>query len=105
MRRRRSVIASPRRRQVLPGHRPSPRRRPPTTTSRAAPDGGRGGSATANNRPIWKAKNRPAKPGGFVLQKQLARCHSRLQVGGVDLLVESGVQPLVIEFTFPPRHH
>ena len=35
----------------------------------------------------------------------LYRRDRRLHVGRIDLLVEIGQQPLVIEFPFPPRHH
>src|SRR5216684_8867602 len=35
---------------------------------------------------------------------KLTGCDGRFHVGGIDLLVEIGVQPVVIEFALPPRH-
>ena len=90
------------------------RRRPQRSDARPARRaGGRGASAAASKR-----SNQNRKPPGqnravfSTLRSRPARSSRsypvvmrRLHVGRIDLLVEVGLQLVVIELAFPPRHH
>ncbi len=68
--------------------------------------GGRGASAAASKDPT-KKKTARRKPGGFLFgsSRALSRRNRSLHVGRIDLPVQAGLQLVVIEFAFPPRHH